>query len=245
MFRNDPSLAPFIRLTDAAALSAQRNARWRPGMARKGEVALHSELFAASCEAGGAAAALALAIDDWRHTPRGEGQEVTDRRGVLWVQTREAARLAGQPYRAGLPKDLRGRLIHVLANRTEDALFALEEGLRCRDLAFVIGEIAANPRALDFTASRRLTLAIEKHGVPLFLVRLDAERDLSSARMRWEVASAPSAPRAGMRRHRVRRSGGQSCFARGTMHPANGCCTRWMASCRRCARERQTMMLRV
>lgn len=194
MFRNDPSLAPFIRLTDAAALSAQRNARWRPGMARKGEVALHSELFAASCEAGGAAAALALAIDEWRHTPRGEGQEVTDRRGVLWVQTREAARLAGQPYRAGLPRDLRGRLIHVLANRTEDALFALEEGLRCRDLAFVIGEIAANPRALDFTASRRLTLAIEKHGVPLFLVRLDAERDLSSARMRWEVASAPSAP---------------------------------------------------
>ncbi|MEX0341550.1 MAG: hypothetical protein AB3N06_03100, partial [Erythrobacter sp.] len=81
---------------------------------------------------------------------------------------------------------------HVLAEKAEDALFALEEGLRCRDLAFVVGEIAGNPRPLDFTASRRLTLASEKHGVPLFLVRIDAARDLSSARMRWEVASAPS-----------------------------------------------------
>jgi protein ImuA len=84
----------------------------------------------------------------------------------------------------------------VLAQKAEDALFALEEGLRCRDLAFVLGEIAGNPKALDFTASRRLTLASEKHRVPLYLVRLDAARDLSSARMRWEVVSATSpAPR--------------------------------------------------
>jgi protein ImuA len=74
----------------------------------------------------------------------------------------------------------------------QDLLFALEEGVRCRDLAFVIGELAGNPKALDFTASRRLTLAAEKHGVPLMLVRLDAARDLSSARMRWHVRSAPS-----------------------------------------------------
>ena len=46
--------------------------------------------------------------------------------------------------------------------------------MRCRDLAFVIGELAGNPKALDFTSSRRLSLAAEKHGVPLVLVRLDA-----------------------------------------------------------------------
>ena len=45
---------------------------------------------------------------------------------------------------------------------------------------------------LDFTASRRLSLAAEKHGVPLYLVRIDAKRDLSSARMRWEVRGAAS-----------------------------------------------------
>ena len=105
---------------------------------------------------------------------------------------REAARLVGRPYRPGLPEDVRRRVIHVLADTPEDALFALEEGVRCREIAFVIGEMLGNPRALDFTASRRLTLAAERHGVPLYLVRLDARLDLSSARMRWNVASAPS-----------------------------------------------------
>lgn len=177
------------RHASAADLSARRSHRWRPGLGG----ACHSEVFGSSREGGATAAALALALDDWRAVPRAEGAEAEDRRAVLWVQTREAARLTGRPYRAGLPAELRHRVIHVLAARPEDALFALEEGVRCRDIAFVLGEIGGNPRALDFTASRRLTLAAEKHGVPLYLVRLDAARDLSSARMRWEVASAPSA----------------------------------------------------
>lgn len=194
MLHTDSALLSITRFAEVAVPFARHDARWRPR--RKGEpaAARHNEIFASSREAGGAAAALALALDDWRHAPRGEGQEIEDRRDVLWVQTREAVRLTGRPCRAGLPADLRGRVIHVLADKPEDALFALEEGLRCRDLAFVIGEIPGNPRALDFTASRRLTLVSEKHGVPLFLVRLDAGRDLSSARMRWEIASVPSAP---------------------------------------------------
>lgn len=155
--------------------------RWRPGLGG----ARHSEIFASSREASGAAMALALALDGLC----AEGAETND---VLWVQDRASLRLTGHPCRAGLPEPLRPRLIHVLAENCEDALFALEEGLRCRDLGYVIGEIAGNPRALDFTASRRLSLAAEKHGVPLYLVRLDAARDLSSARMRWEVRSAPS-----------------------------------------------------
>jgi protein ImuA len=85
-------------------------------------------------------------------------------------------------------------LIHVAAATPEDALFALEEGLKCRDLACVIGEIAGNPRALSFTASRRLSLTAERHGVRLWLVRLDAAPDLSSARMRWQARAAPSPP---------------------------------------------------
>lgn len=171
---------------DIAALIKQRSLRWRPGLGG----ACHSEVFATSREASGAGAALAFALDDWRHA----GHSGDDRRAVLWVQTREAARLTGRPYRAGLPEELRHRLIHVLAAKPEDALFALEEAVCCRDAAFVIGELAGNPRALDFTASRRLTLAAERHGVPLYLVRLDATRDLSSARMRWKVRSSPSAP---------------------------------------------------
>ncbi|MEZ5679703.1 MAG: hypothetical protein R3E14_00195 [Erythrobacter sp.] len=194
MLHTEPALPPLTVFEDVAAISARRSARWRPGLAATAGAKLHNEVFASSQEGAGAAVALALALDDWRNVPRGEGQEAEDRRAILWVQTREAARLCGRPYRAGLSQDVAGRLIHVLADKPEDALFALEEGLRCRHLAFVIGELSGNPRALDFTASRRLTLASEKHGVPLFLVRLDAQRDLSSARMRWEVSSAPSTP---------------------------------------------------
>jgi protein ImuA len=153
--------------------------RWRPGLAG----AHHSEVFASAREASGAGAALALAAD---------ALAADDTRALLWVQDKAALRLGGRPYRPGLPKPFRHRLIHVVAEKPEDMLFALEEGLRCRDLCAVIGELAGNPKALDFTASRRLTLTAEKHGVPLWLVRLDSARDLSSARMRWQVAAAPS-----------------------------------------------------
>lgn len=157
-----------------------RAPRWSPDQPH----ALHSELFAEGDEASGAALALALTLDS---TQLGE-------RSVLWVQDAASLKLTGRPYRHGLPAALRQRLIHVVARKPEDALFALEEGLRCRELACVIGEIVGNPKALDFTTSRRLSLATERHGVPLVLVRLDAARDLSSARMRWQVAAAPSAP---------------------------------------------------
>lgn len=155
---------------------------WRPGL---GGPALHGEIFAPGGEGSGAALALALALD-----AAGPGEE----RAWLWVQDKAALRLGGRPYGPGLPPGLRRRLIHVAAQSPEDALFALEEGLRCRDLAFVVGEVAGNPKALNFTAARRLSLAVERHGVPLWLVRLDAARDLSSARQRWQAKAAPSLP---------------------------------------------------
>lgn len=178
---------------DIAALSRAREARWRPGLE---DQPLHSEIFAGTSDASGAGLALALARDALARAAEADNPlaEPEDHRQVLWVQDRRAVQRAGRPYRHGFPPELRDRLIHVEAESPEDALFALEEGLRCRDLACVIGEIAGNPRALDFTASRRLSLAAEKHGVALWLVRLEAAPDLSSARMRWRVESAPSAP---------------------------------------------------
>jgi len=161
--------------------------RWRPGLAAQ---PFHSEIFAPAGEASGAGLALALARDAMT-SAAGEGD---DTRQVLWVQDRAAIKRGGRPCLAGLPQDLAHRLIHVAAATPEDALFALEEGLKCRELACVIGEIAGNPKALSFTASRRLSLTAEKHGVRLWLVRLDAAPDLSSARMRWQARAAPSAP---------------------------------------------------
>ena len=178
--------------TLAASPSPGREGRWRPGLAQQ---PLHSEIFAGTDDASGAGLALALARDALTTAAARPDRlaEPHDRRHVLWVQDARAIRRGGRPYLHGLPRDLRDRLVHVAARSPEDALFALEEGLRCRDFACVIGEIAGNPRALDFTASRRLSLTAEKHGVALWLVRLDAQADLSSARMRWRVEAAPSA----------------------------------------------------
>jgi protein ImuA len=179
-------LAAFARRKVSPSLLAAQIAGWRPGLS---EGSRHAEVFAAASEGSGAGLALALALDAAQ-----AGAKTGEERPFLWVQDAAALRLGGRPYRPGLPAALRHRLIHVAAKSPEDALFALEEGLRCRDLAFVLGEVAGNPRALDFTASRRLSLAAEKHGTPLWLVRLDARRDLSSARLRWQVRAAPSAP---------------------------------------------------
>lgn len=167
----------------SSAFSAACASAWRPG---RSAPAAYGELFVKGDECAGVAMALALARDQFC----GE----TSSRSWLWVQDRASLRVTGRPYRLGLPEGLRAGLVHVVANRPEDALFALEEGLRCRDFTFVIGEMVGNPRSLDFTASRRLSLAVERHGVPLWLVRLNAERDLSAARMRWSVQSVPSPP---------------------------------------------------
>lgn len=189
----------FAKRRDGAALARlgaakRRNPGWSPGLAAP----LHNEIFAAGGGASGAGLALVLARDALQVAEHRAGRrslaEQEDRRMVLWVQDRASIRLTGRPCFHGLPGDLRHRLIHVEARTPEDALFAMEEGLRCRDFAFVLGEIAGNPRALSFTASRRLSLTAEKYGIPLWLVRVDAAEDLSSARMRWKVASAVSLP---------------------------------------------------
>ncbi|MEO1169807.1 MAG: hypothetical protein AAFW97_13950 [Pseudomonadota bacterium] len=100
----------------------------------------------------------------------------------------------GRPFMHGLPTALDTHPIHVVARNAKDALWAMEEGLKCPSLAAVIGETYGDPRALDFTATRRLAVAAERHGVPAFLVRIGGHADLSGARRRWRVASRPSRP---------------------------------------------------
>lgn len=112
-------------------------------------------------------------------------------RPLLWVQDRMAIRESGRVYPAGIGT---GDLIHVEARDARDALWAMEEGLRCAALSAVIGELWGDPAALDFTATRRLAVAAERSGVPCWLVRLGGTANLSGARMRWRIASLPSLP---------------------------------------------------
>jgi protein ImuA len=110
---------------------------------------------------------------------------------LLWVQERMAVLEAGRVHPPGLPGHA---LIHVEARDSREALWAMEEGLRCAAVGAVIGEIWGDPAALDFTATRRLAVAAERTGVAAFLIRLGGHANLSGARARWRVASAPSLP---------------------------------------------------
>ncbi|MEQ7874171.1 hypothetical protein ABDK56_09240 [Sphingomonas sp. ASV193] len=109
-------------------------------------------------------------------------------RPLLWVQERMAMLEGGRVYPPGLGLDL----IHVCARDAREALWAMEEGLRCPGLSAVVGEIYGDPARLDFTATRRLAVAAERSGVAAWLVRLNGTANLSGARRRWRVASAPS-----------------------------------------------------
>jgi len=108
---------------------------------------------------------------------------------LLWVQDRMAILESGRVHPPGLPSR---DLIHVEARDAKDALWTMEEGVRCSCLSAVIGEIWGDPRALDFTATRRLAVAAERSETPCWLVRLGGTPNLSGARMRWRLASAPS-----------------------------------------------------
>jgi protein ImuA len=189
-----------VPTVECEALIGSANPAWQPGSDTR---TFHCEIFAPGGQAAGAGLALALGADHLAARARVQAErdpaahglrDSADQRAILWVQDEAAIRLGGRPYRPGLPPAWRHRLIHVAARDAKDALFALEEGLQCRDIAFVVGELAGNPQALGFTQSRRLSMAAERHKVPLYLIRLDAMRDLSSARQRWDVRAAPSPP---------------------------------------------------
>lgn len=112
----------------------------------------------------------------------------------LWIIEAGARREGGDLYGPGLrvlgldP----ARLLLVRTRSAEEALWAFEEGLRCRALGAVIGEIHAHPRSLDLTASRRLAIRAREEGVMGILLRQGAEAEPSAALTRWLLKPRPS-----------------------------------------------------
>lgn len=137
------------------------------------------EVFATRA-ADGAARAFALS-----HLDPGRGP-------VMWVQDRQTRYEAGTPYLPGIGAGF--RLIRVDLGKPADVLWAMEQALECRDLGAVLGEIWGEAPVAGFTATKRLALRAEAHGVPCWLIRRAARPDLSAARERWRVASAPALP---------------------------------------------------
>ena len=133
---------------------------------------------------------------------------------VLWI-VRAAGRAAIDLHAHGLNQhrlDPR-RLILVAARRDDEALWAMEEGLKAKSLGAVLGEV----EKLDLTASRRLQLAAESGGVTAFVLRRwrvteRADRDAAqpiAAVTRWKVTALPTAHEIGWRVELTRCRGGR------------------------------------
>jgi protein ImuA len=84
------------------------------------------------------------------------------------------------------------RLLLMRAADATDALRAGLEALTCTQLGTVILEIPGEPKILDLTATRRLTLAADLSGVTAILLRPCAEPSPSACETRWCVAAASS-----------------------------------------------------
>lgn len=115
---------------------------------------------------------------------------------ILWVQDRMAALETGRPFGQAFARfggDAQ-RLVLACSRGAADLLWTMEEGLRCPSLSAIIGEVWGDPRALDFTATKRLATRAERQGVHVFLIRFNATATLSAARQRWNISSLPSAP---------------------------------------------------
>jgi len=90
-----------------------------------------------------------------------------------------------------------GRMLIVEAGDDLGVLRAGLEAARCPNIAALVMESWGKMAPYDLTASRRLVLAAERSGVPLFMLRLGTDMQApSAAHSRWLVESSPSAPMA-------------------------------------------------
>lgn len=81
------------------------------------------------------------------------------------------------------------RVIFTKLRKQKDTLWAVEEALKCGVLAAVIGEVPE----LDFTASRRLQLAVEHSKTTGFLLRRTTRALATTACVaRWRITPLPS-----------------------------------------------------
>ncbi|HSV22922.1 MAG TPA: hypothetical protein VLJ17_07830 [Xanthobacteraceae bacterium] len=154
--------------------------------------ALHEIGPAASLQ-GGAATGFTMALAARAlGGPRGQ---------AVWIQTDFTVTEAGALY--GLGFDFMGlsmdRLVVLRVPRPRDALWAMEETLKCRAVSAVVAEFASEEA--DLTATRRLALAARAGGGLGLILHLNTTPDAklpcgqpscqpTAATTRWEVASA-------------------------------------------------------
>jgi protein ImuA len=81
------------------------------------------------------------------------------------------------------------KVIFIELAKEKDILWTMEEALKCEGLAAVVGDMSH----LDFTASRRLQLAVEKSRVTGFIFRVNPRQlNTTACVTRWQISSLPS-----------------------------------------------------
>jgi protein ImuA len=87
------------------------------------------------------------------------------------------------------------RIVFIEVAKEKEALWTIEEALKCKALGAVIGEI----KELDFTSSRRLQLAVEDSRVTGFINRLYPRSLRPTACVaRWQILPAGSQTTGGL-----------------------------------------------
>jgi protein ImuA len=81
------------------------------------------------------------------------------------------------------------RFIFIDLQKEKDVMWAMDEALKCSALSAVIGEI----HEIDFTASRRLQLAVEQSQVTGFILRSNYRKlNTTACVSRWKITPMPS-----------------------------------------------------
>ncbi len=144
------------------------------------------EVFTDERRNGGAALGFALG--------QARGLLSPERPAILFVQLMREAQDMGLPYGVGL-RSFGLDPDSVVLTRVEtitEFLWAIEEAVGCRAMAAVVADISSTPKALDFTASRRLSLRAQATGTSVFLTRYGVGREASAAKLRWRVSPSLS-----------------------------------------------------
>jgi len=111
------------------------------------------------------------------------------RQGILYLQLQSDALETGFPYEVGF-KDFgltAQQVVFVRPQTIIELLWAIEEAIACSAVAAVVADVVHAHKALDFTASRRMSLRAAASGASVLFVRYARDREASAARFRWKI----------------------------------------------------------
>jgi protein ImuA len=117
-------------------------------------------------------------------------------KAVFWIATQFDSKEFGTPNASGFSElgiDPRQLFLLQLPN-SEDGLRAAGDILACNSVGALVIQITGSFKALDLTASRRLSLAAAQKSVSAILVRIGSKPEASAAETRWLVHSATPPP---------------------------------------------------